>query len=95
VQVEDAFEPMLEGVQLTLSVVGGGVWSVTVVAGPWLPRIAMTIADGVLSALSVPVVAAKAALLCPDSIVTLVGTLSAGLLLLSETAVLDAAAWFR
>jgi hypothetical protein len=93
VHVDEAFEPMLEGVQLIeLRVVAPGVWSVMVDVGLWLPNVAVTIADGVLPALSVPVVAAKAALLCPDSTVTLVGTLSAGLLLLSETTVLDAAA---
>jgi hypothetical protein len=93
VHVEAAFEPMLEGVQLIeLSVAALGVWSVTVVVGLWLPSVAVTIAEGVLPELSVPVVAEKVALLCPDNTVTLEGTVSAGLLLLSETAVLDAAA---
>ena len=96
VHVDEAFEPMLEGVQLTeLSVAAPGVWSVMVAVGLWLPKVAVTTADGVLLEVSVPVVAEKAALLCPDSTVTLVGTLSAGLLLLSETTVFDVADWFR
>ena len=59
----------------------------TVNVGLWLPSVAVTIAAGVLVELSVPVVAEKVALLCPDNTVTLDGTVSAALLLLTETEV--------
>jgi hypothetical protein len=77
---------MVDGAQFTeASVVGPGVWSVMVNVGLWLPRVAVTVAAGVLFELSVPVVAEKVALLCPDNTVTLDGTVSAALLLLTET----------
>ena len=60
--------------------------------GCWLPSVAVTVADATLAEVSVPVVAEKAALLCPDNTVTLDGTLSAALLLLKETTVLAVAA---
>jgi hypothetical protein len=93
VQVEKAFDPTVEGVQLTVIV--EGIWSVTLAVGLWLPRDAVTVALGVVEDVKVPVVAETVALLCPDSTVTLEGTVRAGLLLCMDTTVLDVAAWFR
>ena len=95
VHVVEAFEPIEEGAQLTdVSVGAGGSWSVTVAVGLWLPSVAVTIADGELVEINVPVVAEKVALLFPDNTVTLEGTLSAALLLLTEIAVLEVTAGF-
>ena len=55
----------------------------------------MTIADGVVELVSVPVVAANVALLCPDNTVTLEATLSVALLLLKEIVVLAVADSFK
>jgi hypothetical protein len=63
-----------------------------VAVGLWLPSVAVTVADGVAVDVKVPVVAGKVALLCPDSTVTLEGTLRAALLLCTEITVLDVAA---
>ena len=63
-----------------------------VAVGFWLPSVAVTIAEAELELVRVAVVAEKVAMLCPDNTVTLAGTVRAGLLLLSETAVLDVAA---
>jgi hypothetical protein len=52
----------------------------------------VTTADGVVELVSVPVVAEKVAVLCPDNTVTLDGTVTAALPLFRETTVLDAAA---
>ena len=95
--VAEAFEPRLEGVQLTeVSVaVTAGIWSVMVAVGFWLPNVAVTIADAALEVVSVPVVAEKVAMLCPDNTVTLAGTVSAVLLLFRDITVLDVAPWFR
>ena len=84
---------MLEGAQLTdVSVVTPGICSVIVAVGLLLPSVAVTIADAVLELVSVPVVAEKVAVLCPDITVTLEGTLRAALPLFRETTVLDVAA---
>jgi hypothetical protein len=83
---------MLEGAQLTEFSVVAGIWSVTVAVGLLLPSVAVTVADGVVELVRVPVVAEKVAVLCPDITVTLEGTVSAALLLLTETVVLDVAA---
>lgn len=86
VQVEEAFEPIDEGVQPTdVSVGAAGIWSVTVVDGSLLASVAETVAEGVLDDVNVPVVAEKVALILPDNIVTLEGTVSAALLLCKET----------
>jgi hypothetical protein len=60
----------------------------------WVPSVAVTIAVGVLELVSVPVVAENVALVWPDDTVTLEGTLSAVLLLLSAMAVLEVGAGF-
>ena len=87
-QVELAFEPMLEGVQLTeVSVVLTGTWSVIMAAGSELASVAETIAVGELDAVSVPVMAENVVLFCPEWIATVPGTLTAALLLVIETAV--------
>jgi len=87
VQVEEAFEPIDEGVQPTDVNVGAaaGIWSVTVVAGSLLASVAETVAVGVLDEVNVPVVAEKVALILPANIVTLEGTARAALLLCRET----------
>jgi hypothetical protein len=97
VHVEEAFEPRLEGVQLTeVSVaVTAGIWSVMVAVGFWLPNVAVTIANAALEVVRVPVVAEKVAMLCPDNTVMLPGTVSAVSLLFRGTTVLDVAPWFR
>ncbi len=94
-QVEEAFEPIDDGVQLTDTSVGTGIWSVMVAVGLWLPRVAVTVADGVVVLVNVPVVAENVALLFPDCTVTLDGTLRAPLLLCTEITVLDVAAALR
>ena len=87
---------MLEGAQFTeVSVVAPGTWSEIVVVGLWLPSVAVTIADGVIELVRVPVVAENVALLCPDITVTLEATLSDALLLFSETVVLACADSFK
>ena len=95
VHVEEVFEPIDDGVQLTDTNVGTSVWSVMVAVGLWLPRVAVTVADGVVVLVNVPVVAENVALLCPDSTVTLEGTLRAVLLLCTDTVVLTVAAALR
>ena len=82
-QVEEALEPIVEGVQAIDASVGAdaGTCNVTVAVRLWLPRVAVTVAVGVVEDVNVPVVAGKVALLCPDSTVTLEGTVRAGLLL--------------
>jgi hypothetical protein len=92
VQVEEAFEPIDDGAQLTeFNVVAGGVWSVTVNVGLWLPRVAVTIADELLLGDKFPVVAEKVALLLPEVTTTLDGTVSAALPLPRETVTLEVA----
>jgi hypothetical protein len=88
-QVDEAFGPMVEGEQLTEVNVAPavGTWSVMVAVGAWLPNVAVTVAVAVFELVSVPVLAENVALLCPDCTVTLEGTVSAELLLLSETVV--------
>jgi hypothetical protein len=96
VHVVEAFWPMLDGAQFTeVSVVAPGTWSEIVVVGLWLPSVAVTIADGVIELVRVPVVAENVALLCPDITVTLEATLSDALLLFSETVVLACADSFK
>ena len=92
VQIVELLEAIEDGVQEIARLVLAGIWSVMVVVGLWLPSVAVTTANGGLELVSVPVVDEKVALLCPDNTVTLEGTLSAELLLLTETMVLDAAA---
>jgi hypothetical protein len=65
--------------------------SVMVAAALWLPRVAVTVAAGVVEDVNVPVVAETVALLAPHSTVTFEGTVRAGLLLCSETRILDCA----
>ena len=59
----------------------------------WPPRVAVTITLWPL--FTVPEVAVKLALLCPDATVTLAGAVSNPLLLASETVAALAAAWFN
>ena len=66
-----------------------------VVDGAWEPRIAETVADGALLAVSVPVVAENATLLFPEVTVTLAGTTRAAFVLCSATVVLTSADSFR
>jgi hypothetical protein len=90
VHVEVAFDPSVEGKQLTeVSVRTPGIVSVTVAVRFWLPNVAVTTADDVLELVSVPVVAENVAVLCPDVTVTLDGTVSAALLLFTVTVVLE------
>jgi hypothetical protein len=92
VQADEEFAPIMVGVQPTdISIVAAGICNVMVNVGLWLPSVAVTIADAVLLEVRVPVVAEKVALLCPDNTITLVGTLSAALPLLTAIGVLAAA----
>jgi hypothetical protein len=97
VQVEEALEPIVEGVQPTDVSVGAapGTWRVTLAVGLWLPRVAVTVAVGVVEDVNVPVVADTLALLLPDRTVTPVGMLSAALLLPREMTVFASADSFR
>jgi hypothetical protein len=95
VQVVELLEAIEEGAQSMIRAEVPGTWSVTAVVGLWLPSVAVTTADGVVELVSVPVVAENVALLCPDNTVTLELTLSAALLLCSETDVLEGADSFR
>jgi hypothetical protein len=97
VHVEEALEPIVEGVQPTDVSVGAalGTWSVTLAVGLWLPRVAVTVALGVVEDVNVPVVAEALAVLFPDKTVTPEGMLSAALLLPRETTVFARAGWFR
>jgi hypothetical protein len=92
VQIVELLEAIEEGIQEIARPVLAGTWSVMVVVGLWLPSVAVTTADAGLELVSAPVVAEKVALLCPDNTVTIEGTLSAELLLLTEIMVLDAVA---
>jgi hypothetical protein len=95
VHVDVEFDPRVDGTQLTaVSSVTPGIWSMRVEVWFWLPSVAVTIAVGVLELVSVPVVAENVPLVWPDDTVTLEGTLSAVLLLLSAMAVLDVGAGF-
>jgi hypothetical protein len=87
--VLEAFEPRVDGEQLTdVTVVAApGTSRVTVVVGSSLPSTAETVAEGELPDVRVPVVAEKVVLFSPECTATLVGTLSAGLLLCNRTAV--------
>jgi hypothetical protein len=68
-----------------------GIWSIMVAVLFWLPSVAVITAAAMLEELSVPVVAVKVTLLCPDCTVTLEGTVTAELLLFKETEVLAVA----
>jgi hypothetical protein len=88
VHVDEAFEPILDGVQLTeVNVVLTGICRVIMAAGSELASVAETIAIGAVDAVSVPEMAENVVLFCPEWIVTVPGTLTAALLLAMETAV--------
>ena len=87
-QVVVALDAMALGEQLMASGAVPGIWSIMVAVLFTLPSVAVITAAAMLEEFSVPVIAVKVALLCPDCTVTLEGTLTAALLLLSETDVL-------